>query len=50
MLSEGNTDNGMREAHTQGQPRQRAQQPQNKSSASKQKLKTKSAVHLLECL
>lgn len=40
----------LREAPTQGPPRQRAQQPKNESSASKQKLKEKLAVHLLECL
>lgn len=44
VLSEGNTNNGMREARTQGRPRQRAQHPQDKSSASKQKRNTKSAV------
>lgn len=50
VLSKGNTDNGMRKAPTQGQPRWRTQQPPSKPSASKQKLKTKSAVHLMECL
>lgn len=40
----------LREEPTQGPPRQRAQQPENKSSASKQKLKKRSAVHLMERL
>lgn len=49
-VSQGNTDNGMREAPAQGLPRQRAQQPEDESSASKQKLKNKLAKHLMACL
>lgn len=49
-VSQGSTDNGMREAPAQGLPRQRAQQPKDESSASKQKLKNKSAKHLKACL